>query len=180
MQFSKQNKKWHKKVGTEGSGLSIRLNRVFLERCKMFLPMWLDQPCPNNAQTSTMSLLWKWPVFTCIMSSVHSSMVVTHSVKVVQIVMGEDQLCRMLLFAWRLLPRMWPCSCVHVLHALTPLDDMGRHVQTGHGEKHRGGQLVPPLTNLFQRVILIFNSVHTGLYWLNTYIMEAAKVLHIT
>lgn len=37
--------------------------------------------------------------FTCIMSSVHSSVVVTHSVQVVQIVEGEDQIRRLLLFA---------------------------------------------------------------------------------
>lgn len=37
--------------------------------------------------------------FTCIMSSVHSSVVVTHSVQVVQIVVGKDQIRRLLLFA---------------------------------------------------------------------------------
>lgn len=37
--------------------------------------------------------------FTCVMSSVHSSVVVTHGVQVVQIVEGKDQIRRLLLSA---------------------------------------------------------------------------------
>lgn len=37
--------------------------------------------------------------FTCVMSSVHSSVVVAHSVQVVQIVVGKDHVGRLLRFA---------------------------------------------------------------------------------
>lgn len=106
----------------------------------------------KSAMSSTGQLL------TCIMSSVHSPVVITHSVQVVQIVVGKDPIRRLWLFAWRLPPRLRPGSPIHVLGALTPLDNMGRHVQAGHGKTHRVGQLVPSLANLFQQ--FVFRYLH--------------------
>lgn len=75
-------------------------------------------------------------VHTSIMSSVHSSMMVAHSVEVIQIVLGEGDVGR-LVTSRRLLPGWRPGPHIQVLHTLTSLDDMRGHVQASQGETHQ-------------------------------------------
>lgn len=107
---------------------------------------------------------------TCVVASVHSTVMVAHGVEVVQIVVGKDGLCRLELFSGGLLPRLLPGSRVQILHALTPLHHMGGHVQSSHRETHQGGELVPPLANLLQRFTsntIQHQTPHTSLSRLN-------------
>lgn len=87
---------------------------------------------------------------TSVMSSVHPSVVVTHGVEVIQIVEGEGHVRGLVVLACRLLPRRGPGSQIQVPHALASLHHMGGHVQPSQGETHQGGQLIPPLSYLFQ------------------------------
>lgn len=91
------------------------------------------------------------PTFrTCVMSSVHSSVMVTHSVEVVLILLWEGQVGSLVVLPRGRLPGGWPCPQVQVPHALTPLHHVGGHVQSSQGETHQGWQLIPPLADLFQ------------------------------
>lgn len=89
---------------------------------------------------------------TGIMSSVHPSMMVTHSIEVIQIVMGEDHVSRLVVLSWGLLPGRCGRSQVQVPHTLSSLHYMRGHVQTSKGEAHQGWQLVPSLAHLFKQI----------------------------
>lgn len=95
---------------------------------------------------------------TSIVSTVHPSMMVTHSVKVVQIVMGKGHVGRLVVLAWGLSPGWWQGPRAQIPHTLTPLHHMGGHVQTSQRETHQGWQLVPPLAHLFQHFTLIYST----------------------
>lgn len=73
------------------------------------------------------------------MSAMHSSMVVAHSIQIVQEV-GWSQLMPSGLFpAWLERGRMGAVVVVHHVR---------RHVQASQGEVHERGELVPPLSHL--------------------------------
>lgn len=77
----------------------------------LFFLAWtrLDQSRPHNSQKSDLRVVNSATFlffffltgreFTCIMSSVHPSVVVAHSVQVVQVVVGKDQIGGLLLSA---------------------------------------------------------------------------------
>lgn len=90
------------------------------------------------------------------MPPMHPSMMVAHSVEVIQIVMREGHVGRLVLLPEGMLPqRRRPGPIVQVLHALTPLDHVRGHVQSRQGEMHQSRQLVPPVTHLFKRCALV-------------------------
>lgn len=115
---------------------------------------------------------------TCVVASVHPAVMVAHSVEVIQVDVRKDGLSRRdWLFAGGLLPRLLPASRVHILHALTPLHHMGRHVQSSHWETHQRGQLVPPLANLFFFFTCRSYILHTHKYYTRTRIKWTTQLV---
>ena len=76
---------------------------------------------------------------TCVVSTVHSSMMVADGVKIIEEVRRSQVRSRGLLPAW--LKRS-------LLGATVAIHHMRRHVQARQGEVHKCGELVPPLTHL--------------------------------
>lgn len=73
------------------------------------------------------------------MTAMHSSMVVAHSIQIVQEI-GRSQLMSSGLFPARLDRGR--------LHAVLVVHHVRRHVQAGRREVHKRGELVPPLSHL--------------------------------
>lgn len=78
-------------------------------------------------------------VRTCVMSTVHSSVMVTHSIQIIQ------ELRRSQVGSTGLLPPRLEWGLVG---AVVAAHHVRRHVQTRQGEVHERGEFVPPLSHL--------------------------------
>lgn len=76
---------------------------------------------------------------TCVMSAVHSSMMVAHGIQIVQEVGGSQVRSSGLFPAGLQRGRVG---------AVVAFDHVRRHVQARQGEMHKGGEFVPPLPYL--------------------------------
>lgn len=76
---------------------------------------------------------------TCVMSAVHSSMMVAHGIQIVQEVGGSQVRSSGLFPAGLQRGRVG---------AVVAVDHVRRHVQARQGEMHKGGEFVPPLSHL--------------------------------
>lgn len=147
-------------VSTFASAVSVRLNWSLISDTStqhVVTPRWGTRPA-TVLNSIWMLLLWRklmkgkkvsfstsWtrynpssPRHTSVVSSVQSSVMVAHGVQVVQIVVGEGHVGRLVVLAWGLWPGCWPGPWVQVLHTLTPLHYIGGHVQTSQREMHQG------------------------------------------